>query len=72
MKERLDVLLVKRNLAASRDISAFVIFPLSMASRMACRFVPPPETSTPTFNIKSLLFHLLRYVRLHMEYRLLL
>ena len=40
--------------------------------RIACRFVPPPETSTPTFNIKSLPFHHLRYVLLRTECHLLL
>ena len=33
-------------------ISVFVIVPLSTASIIACRFVPPPETNTTTLSIK--------------------
>ena len=33
-------------------IQALVIVPLSMASIMACRFVPPPDTITTIFNIR--------------------
>ena len=40
---------------------------LGYVGEITCRFVPPPETSTPTFNIKSLPFHHLRYVLLRTE-----
>ena len=33
-----------------------VIFPLSMASRIAWRLVPPPDTITTTLSIRSLPF----------------
>ena len=49
---------------------AFVILPLSTASRIACRFVPPPETRTATFNIIPHPFRRLRFCLQHKHLRL--
>ena len=57
-------------LLMTTETSAFVMVPSSIASRIACRFVPPPETRTANLSITVLLFLRFQCGRSHMAYLL--